>query len=368
MIGGGGGGGSNAGGGGGAGGLVLATHAILPAGTYTATIGAGGSGTNECTGAGAGQNTVLSLGSNSITALGGGFGGGSTTATSGGSGGGGGTWTGFGARTSGRGVGLGTVGNFTATGAAIYSYGENGATSTQCAGGLGFSGGGGGAGGPGSLGTDAVGGRGGLEMCSATINGQIYDFATLFGTGYGVTSGSRRCFAGGGAGGKWSTSGTCSGSTSGVALTGGTAGLGGGAGGNSGAGAGSAGTANTGGGGGGGGDACGAGGAGGSGIILVAFTTCPGGTYNGPASCNICPANTYSTVSSATCISCPANSWSAAGAGGCTAATGYFIGPSASPSRVPGSPFMSADTVTISGEVFVASASSFYAGENPSSI
>ena len=320
MIGGGGGGGSNAGGGGGAGDLIFAAYVTLPVGAYTLTIGSGGTAASQCSASGSGQNTIMTLGSSSITAYGGGNGGGSTSASSGGSGGGGASWNGYGSTTAGTGVGLGIVGNFTTTGAAIFSYGGNGATSTQCSGGLGLSAGGGGAGGPGSTGTDTIGGRGGSQLCNVIINGQVYDFATLFGTGYGVASGSSRCFAGGGGGGKWGTSGACNSAT--AAATGGVAGLGGGTGGISGAGAGSAGTANTGGGGGGGGDACGVGGAGGSGIVLVSFTNCPPGTYKGQISCNTCPANTYGA--SGVCTACPANSWSNAGAGGCTANVGYY--------------------------------------------
>ena len=58
---------------------------------------------------------------------------------------------------------------------------------------------------------------------------------------------------------------------------------------------------------------------------------------------------------------CTACSWSNTGAGGCTANTGYYVGPTASPVRVPPSPYMSA-AVTIRGEVVVVSASSSFGG------
>ena len=91
--------------------------------------------------------------------------------------------------------------------------------------------------------------------------------------------------------------------------------------------------------------------------------SCGAGFYgNGGLTCAACPANTYSTVGTAVCSTCPTNTVSSGSNGSCSASIGNYVGPAASPARVPASPYMSAATVTISGEVFVASASSSFGG------
>ena len=93
VVAGGGSGGAGTGGGGGAGGLIYIPSYSIVAGTWTCTIGAGG--TNDATGTGTGgDNSVFTNSTRTLTALGGGFGASTESSTnypsgSGGSGGGG---------------------------------------------------------------------------------------------------------------------------------------------------------------------------------------------------------------------------------------------------------------------------------------
>ena len=96
LVGGGGGGGVDAGGGGGAGGVYLG-NVSLGVGTYTVTIGAGGTSGTYPTVQTSGGNSTFIGGSISITAIGGGSGGywNNSSGAYGGSGGGGGSWGGY---------------------------------------------------------------------------------------------------------------------------------------------------------------------------------------------------------------------------------------------------------------------------------
>ena len=93
IVAGGGSGGAGTGGGGGAGGLIYIPSYNIVAGTWTCTIGAGG--TNDATATGtSGQNSVFTNSTRTLTALGGGYGASTESSTSyasasGGSGGGG---------------------------------------------------------------------------------------------------------------------------------------------------------------------------------------------------------------------------------------------------------------------------------------
>ena len=232
IVAGGGGGGAGHAGGGGAGGLLSGSTTISSGTTYTITVGAGGAGgVNNTTVPANGTNSVF----NSLTAIGGGYGGGNnqpSTATingnSGGSGGGGansviGTGTG-GAGTSGQGNAGGS-----GSGGANWAGGGGGGASAA------------GANNP----TTQTGGAGGAGSASSI-------------TGSSVT------YGGGGGGGGGSTAGGAGGAG------------GGGAGTIQGGGVGVAGTANTGGGGGGARDNNG--GAGGSGVVILSVPT---STYSG---------------------------------------------------------------------------------------
>jgi len=209
------------GGGGGAGGYFLRTI-LLPVGTYTVTVGAGGSGGTNSSNQASGNVSFLAP---SLVAFGGGHGGGlggaPSAVASGGSGGGANAF-------------LPAAGSALVAGA-----GNNGGRSTSGSGG----GGGGGAGAAGSPGTSGdVGGAGGAGVSSSI-------------TGSSVARG------GGGGGG-------------GYLQPGGTATAGGGAGGQTIPSNGSNGTANTGGGGGAatntaGGSSSNTGGNGGSGVVIV---------------------------------------------------------------------------------------------------
>jgi hypothetical protein len=233
VAGGGGGGGSTAGGGG-AGGLIYQTGVLASSGSYTITIGAGGTG-GRYADAGTPDNTN---GSNttafSYTAIGGGYGysgavSGSRLANSGGSGGGGGAYNGNDITTS---------------------SGAAGTSGQGFAGGAGNDGGNWGGGGGG--GATAVGG----DMTGTRAGGAGSNQSGNFGTGYGASG----VFAGGGGGGY-----TSNGITSGGAG-------GGGQGADGQFNTTTAGSANTGGGGGGGGYyQMGGGGAGGSGIVIIRY-------------------------------------------------------------------------------------------------
>ena len=230
IVAGGGAGGKNHGGGGGAGGLLDGSYTPSVA-SYTATVGAGGSGIA------AGAQRRGASGTNSslfgYTALGGGGGGGriatgqTDAPSTGGSGGGG-------------------AGNANPAGAATANAAQGyagGIGSTDATAGNG--GGGGGAGGAGGTGTGAsftgTSGAGGIGKQSSITGTSSY-------------------YAGGGAGGRWQ-SGTVGAPGAG----------GGGAGGNSDNVAGGNATANSGGGGGGGGGAEANGGAGASGVVIVRY-------------------------------------------------------------------------------------------------
>lgn len=204
------------GGGGGAGGVLYTSPgASYSAGTYTVTIGAGGAANTN------GSNSVF----DTLTAIGGGYGGhqsvNSGNGNTGGSGGGG-------EQNSGGAGGAGTAGQGNTGGNPNVSGSAGG--------------GGGGAGSAGGNGaTLGVGGAGG--------NGAMNSI-----------SGASVTYASGGGGGEGGATGT-----------GGTAPAGGGGNGGSVGGNGSAATANTGGGGGGAGNQSATGGAGGSGIVVVRY-------------------------------------------------------------------------------------------------
>jgi hypothetical protein len=217
VIAGGGAGGTDDGGGGGAGGVIYNTAFTITSGSYTVTVGNGGT-TNGANGA----NSILS----SLTAIGGG--GGANSAGNGASGGSGGG-VGWGASTPGSGTaGQGNTGGGGTSGP-YYAAG-----------------GGGGAGGVGGTGSGIIPGNGGI--------GVTYTFA---GTTYSVGGG------GGGGLAVQNTNGTNS-----------TASHGGGNGAGKGSTAPIAGTPNTGGGGGGANnEQATTGGAGGSGIVIIAYTT-----------------------------------------------------------------------------------------------
>jgi formylglycine-generating enzyme required for sulfatase activity len=220
VAGGGGGGGGDStaggGGGGGAGGLIY-TNLGLAAGSYAATVGAGGA-------AGSWYSDTATKGSNStfatVTALGGGCGKLRNAGTSGGSGAGG--------------YGKGYAGG---SGNQPAGYGNSGGIGGPNPGG---GGGGGGAGSAGSAGvTNSVGGNGGAG-CSYDISGVLTGYAGGGGGGAQVGSGGTAT-DGGGQGGTRSGTGAVAGSP------------------------------NTGGGGGGGSYYFGNGVAGGSGIVIVRY-------------------------------------------------------------------------------------------------
>jgi hypothetical protein len=248
VIAGGGGGGKDKGGGGGAGGLSYQTSRSLTATAYPVIVGAAGAGGTvysvTASAAFAGNNSIF----DTITSLGGGFGGtdyytATRHAGSGGSGGG--------ASRTGN-IGTATQGN------------SGGATGFGNAGGTGSEGspfnyyGGGGGGGAGSAGTNA-----GSSTAAAGGAGVNTYSSWASATSTGVSG----YYAGGGGAGQYNGNAT--------GQNGGTGGSGGGGGGGGGAnaqggGVGSNAVANTGSGGGGGGDASN-GGNGGSGIVIVRY-------------------------------------------------------------------------------------------------
>ena len=211
------GGGSGSYGGGGAGGLLSGSTSLV-SGTYSITVGSGGTGVTGSTLGNSGNNSVF----NGNTALGGGGGGPPLNASpnggNGGSGGGAGNTTGS---VSGTG-GTGTVGQ-----------GNNGGANTSGA----SAGGGGGCNAAGANASGTTGGNGGAG-CASSISGSSVTYAGGGGGAASVTPGSGGA-TGGGAGG------TGSGATSG--------------------------TANTGGGGGGQFNSAGTSGAGGSGVVIVSY-------------------------------------------------------------------------------------------------
>jgi len=220
------GGSAETGGGGGAGGFRLLTSQSLPAASYTATVGAGGSVGSS------GTNSTI----NSISATGGGYGGGG----SGGSGGGGLSQNG-----AQRFGGAGNAGSYSP----VEGYaGGNGNSSNNS-----YAGGGGGAGAVGANGTGGQSGAGGVGAGGAGYTNYAIINAMASATNTGVLSSSNYYFAGGGGGG--SASGVSAGS-------GGTGGGGAGE---------TAGTINTGGGAGGGSPSSGSSRSGGSGIIIIRY-------------------------------------------------------------------------------------------------
>lgn len=219
------GGGGASRGGGGAGGLLQGNIAVIPATSYTVTVGAGGAGT-AIAGAPAGNN-----GSNSVF--------GSITSTGGG-GGGAGDYVG---QSGGSGGGTGASGaqGTWAAGQGIFGQGNAGGTNNNFIVSPYPSGGGGGA------------GTAGLSASEVTISGN---------GGTGISSdisGTRTAYAGGGGGANYSGSGTA-----------GVGGAGGGGNGIASGANGTSGTANTGGGGGGAANGY-TGGSGGSGIVIISY-------------------------------------------------------------------------------------------------
>ena len=217
LIGGGGGGGFDNAGAGGAGGLIFKpNHTLTNGATYFASIGNGGQGSvrqspqdsnDSYTTDNAFYQLLTKNGENTLfgdlTALGGGRGssGDNTNQSSengsvGGSGGGGqgesGTKAGF--------AGTQTTDSSISTDSRTYGHGNSGGNGSSSDGG---GGGGGGAGTAGSNGVNnSVGGVGGNGLKEVTVDGTLYNFATIFGTTYGVDSDSdgNRWFAGGGGG------------------------------------------------------------------------------------------------------------------------------------------------------------------------
>jgi hypothetical protein len=231
VVAGGGAGGAQRGGGGGAGGLIYNSSFSVSTGSYSITVGGGGTCPGDTTGAGPATNGANSTFAN-LTAVGGGAGGNdgtyNTSGLDGGSGGGAAVY-------SGNAIGNGTAGQ------------GNPGGLWNVAGPYYYSGGGGGAGATGQSGSDSKGGDGGAGLT------------------YSV-SGSSVAYAGGGGGGSYRTgANNAAGGTGGggaAALNSGTAGV--------------SGTTNRGGGGGGGwnGDAGSIrGGNGGSGIVIIRYLT-----------------------------------------------------------------------------------------------
>jgi hypothetical protein len=208
--------------GGGGGGGVLQGSCFVNAGTYTVTVGAGGTNpTSSTTRGNNGSNSSF----NGLTATGGGGGGvySNTTGLNGGSGGGGGAEGGV----------------FGAAGTGIAGQGYRGGVYDGSVSGTKHGGGGGGAGGAGTAGSNSSGGNGGIGITS-------------------MISGTLRYYSGGGGGSTEYSSGVT------------TGGLGGGGNGNYNTG--ENGTANTGGGGGGGERISPAtSGSGGSGIVIIRY-------------------------------------------------------------------------------------------------
>lgn len=203
MVGGGGAGGAGTGGGGGAGGLIYINNYKATASNYGIGVGIGGVNDDVATGF-SGQNTVMSNGSRTLTAFGGGMGastetGGATYAgASGGSGGGGqnyyGSFSGYAA----------TQPSTTSDGANSYAgtgFGSNGGNPSGSQ-----SGGGGGAGGAGNTPGNGGAGR------SYDITGSTSWYAAGGGSGYsGTTSmngiGGRYMGPSGSSGAAWTGSG-----------------------------------------------------------------------------------------------------------------------------------------------------------------
>jgi hypothetical protein len=199
MVGGGGGGGSDNGAGGGAGGLIFRPNSYITNGDYTIQIGTPGTGTpGPGTTSGKGGSTTAF----GLTAVGGGYGNngnaGDGTSNNGGSGGGG---DGERPTTGGSGTQPTQSGD-----SGTYGYGNDGGNGAS--GGDNGAGGGGGAGTDGGNGTSTLGGTGGDGLNEVTVGGNVYNFATIFGTDYGEIISGQAWFAGGGAGGNDNNNGT----------------------------------------------------------------------------------------------------------------------------------------------------------------
>lgn len=219
VVAGGGGGGVGRAGGGGGGGFVEGAMTMAP-GTYTITVGTGGTaGANDSQGGDGGASSIGAL----VTTVGGGGGGGWTTNTgrNGGSGGG--------ASSGGGGSGTRTPGTATA------GTGQNGSSNFDGQ----YGGGGGGAASYAFTAVSRTGGNG----CQSQMSGTLTYYAGGGGAGSAGGTNSAGGLGGGGAGSI----------ANGVAAT--------------------AGTANTGGGGGGGEGPSGPGGAGGRGIVIIRYPT-----------------------------------------------------------------------------------------------
>ncbi len=217
VVAGGGGGGVGRAGGGGGGGFVEGAMA-LAAGSYTITVGTGGTaGSGDSQGGDGSASSIAAL----VTTVGGGGGGGwiTNTGRNGGSGGG--------ASSGGAGPGQRTPGTATA------GTGQNGSSNFDST----YGGGGGGAGGYAFAAVSRTGGNG----CQSQMSGVLTYYAGGGGAGSAGGSNSAGGLGGGGTGSV--ANGTAAGS----------------------------GTANTGGGGGGGEGPTGPGGAGGSGIVIIRY-------------------------------------------------------------------------------------------------
>ena len=264
VVGGGGAGSGTIGGGGGAGALIFARNATLSNGTYTISVGNGGTGGSTGQGTKGNSSSISKDGIN-ITAEGGGASGRGDGNQNGGSGGGGDYWEGNQTR------GTSTSYTSTAFGASIVKYGNNGANAYTPSP---FNGGGGGGAGSSALIATSTNlfSNGGIGLHQVIIDGTTINFATIFGTNTaqvgGVLSNGNLYYGGGGGGGGNETS------------LGGSGGIGGG--GNGGTGSsgsippyipihGSNGFPNTGGGGGGGSNHPSLGGSGGSGIVIIRY-------------------------------------------------------------------------------------------------
>ena len=187
LVGGGGQAGSGTSGGGGAGGLIYISNFQMPVGTYTVTVGAGGSGSTVGVGD-AGSNSVITDSTRTLTAIGGGGGGGheqpSTYLPATDGGGSAGGHAGYQSSQSNLNTAETPTSPFTAaggnitTGGVTYSnvaFGNNGGIQYQSA--NGGAPGGGGAGGIGNNGSaydTNTGGQGGVGKAIASFNHTVW--------------------------------------------------------------------------------------------------------------------------------------------------------------------------------------------------
>jgi len=189
IAGGGGGGGSPHAGGGGAGGLVVKIGVSVSQGNYSIVVGNGGSGGSGALGDPWAGNRGSNGGNSTAfgyTALGGG-GGGRYNAQDGLSGGSGG---GSEYRSSSN------NGTATQPSSSTGGWGSNGTHSNTNS----YSGGGGGAGGTGGTSNST----GGIGLHEVTIDGTLYNFVQMFGTGsFGVASNNQIYIGGGGGGARY---------------------------------------------------------------------------------------------------------------------------------------------------------------------